>query len=103
MDPFEEGVGGYQLEVWVVPSLSGRGFAARLAVRRMPTLCLAFEDESVSEGAAWALPQQALAAGFERARQFIRIDTMDRATQAVEGGPAVVSRSAGLPQFHEER
>ena len=101
MDPFDEAVSGYQLEVWVVPSPSGRGYSARLAVRRTPTLCLVYEDESVSEGAGWALPQQALAAGFERGRQFIRIDTMDRATQAVQSGHAVPNSNVWLPQFDE--
>jgi hypothetical protein len=101
MDPFNEAVGGYQLEVWVVPSPSGRGYSARVTVRRTPTLCLVYEDESVGEGAGWALSQQALAAGFERARQFVRIDTMDRAAQAAQSGNAVANSNVGLPQFDE--
>ena len=84
-----------------LPSPSGRGYSVRLAVRRTPTLRLVYEDESVSEGAGWALPQQALAAGFERARQFIRIDTMERATQTVQRGHAMANRNGWLPQFDE--
>lgn len=90
----EQDPDGYQLQVWAVPAPTGEGFAARLTVRRFPTLRVVFEDESSSEGTGWALPQQALAAALDRGRQFIRNNSTDRAVWACTAAPGAIQDSA---------
>lgn len=79
MKLFDEGLDGYQLQVWAVPSLAGLGYRTRLTVRQLPTLILVYEDETASDATGWASPQEALAAGLERGRKFVRIDMLCRA------------------------